>query len=159
MCPEFPPPLNKEELKQLLLELLQKDEDVRKTIREIFKPLVGKMTEVEFRPIKKIIILEDIKYESLDDFFAVMVAGIPPGTPINVLWAEGVVFRHSAMPPLEAIVKDRIEGIVYWDHVSYAKMDQYQREYKIGLHTVGIIKATAPALINAARVLKAKLKP
>jgi len=116
------------------------------------------MTEIEFRPIKKIVILEDIKYESLDDFFATLTTGVQPGTPIIVLWAEGVVFRHSAMPPLEAIVKERTEGIVYWRHVSYAKMDQYQNEYRIGHHIIRIIKATAPALVDAAKALKAKLE-
>ncbi|MEM2506014.1 MAG: hypothetical protein QXF61_03085 [Nitrososphaeria archaeon] len=85
------------------------------------------LTEVEFRPIKKIVILEDVSYDSLDDFFVAITTGLPPGSSIVVLWAEGVVFAHSSMPLSEAIVKERVEGTVYWNFVQYAKMDEYKR--------------------------------
>lgn len=62
------------------------------------------------------------------------------------------------MPLSEAIVKDRIKGIVYWNHVSYTRMDQYQSEYRLEFHTIKIIRATAPALIDAARALRTKLE-
>lgn len=47
------------------------------------------MTEIEFRPIEKVVILEEITYENLDDFFATLTMGVQPGIPIVVLWAEG----------------------------------------------------------------------
>jgi hypothetical protein len=116
------------------------------------------MTEIEFQPIKKIVILEELKYDSINDLFADMVAGVPPDVPIALLWLEGVVFRHSAMPPQsEEIVKNRIQGTVYWDNVGYARMDTYERKKSFGMHTIKIIKATAPALIDAAKKLKERL--
>ena len=116
-----------------------------------------RVTEIEFRPIKRIIILEDISYDSLDDFFAVITTGVPPSTPIVVLWANGVVFTYSAMPLSEAIVKERTEGIVYWNFVQYAKMDEYVEEYRSGLHTVRVLKVKGPALLDVAKALQEKL--
>lgn len=116
-----------------------------------------RVTEIEFRPIKRIIILEDISYDSLDDFFAVITTGVSPSTPIVVLWANGVVFTYSAMPLSEAIVKERTEGIVYWNFVQYAKMDEYVEEYRSGLHTVRVLKVKAPALLDVAKALQEKL--
>lgn len=116
------------------------------------------MTEIEFRPINKIVILEELKYNSVDDLFADAVAGKPPDVPVILLWADGVVFLPSAMPPeSEEIIKSRIQGTVYWQNVGYAKMDRYEEEKSVGMHTIKIIKATSPALIDAAKKLKERL--
>lgn len=116
------------------------------------------MTEIKIQSINKIVILDGIKYESVEDFFADAVAGLTPGTLITLLWAEGIVFRHTAMPPQsDEVVKNRIQGIIFWDHVSYAKMDKYEKEKTFGMHIIRLIKATSPALVDAAKKLKESL--
>jgi len=116
------------------------------------------MTEIEFQPIKKIVILEELKYGSVEDLFADAVAGTPPDVPITLLWLDGVVFSHlTTSPASEEIVRSRIQGTVYWNAVRYAKMDRYEKEISIGMHTIKLIKATAPALIDVAKKLKERL--
>ena len=116
------------------------------------------MTEIEFQPIKKIVILEELKYNSAEDLFAVMATGVSPDVPITLLWSDGVVFRHEGIPiESEEIVKNRIQGTIYWNAVSYAKMDKYESEKTFGMHTIRVIKATSPALIDAAKKLRERL--
>jgi hypothetical protein len=98
--------------------------------------------------------LEELKYSSEEDFFAALTAGAPPDATIIALWAEGVVFSHSVLPPTETIIKDFTEGIVYWNFVKYARMDNFEPEKTHGMYRIKIIKATAPALIEAAKALK-----
>lgn len=116
------------------------------------------MTEIEFQPIKKIVILEELKYSSTDNFFTDAVAGKPPDVPISLFWADGVVFIPSAFPPeSEEIIKNLIQGTVYWQNVGYAKMDRYEEEKSFGRHTLKIIKATSPALKDVVKKLKERL--
>ncbi|MFH1327999.1 MAG: hypothetical protein ABIH76_04005 [Candidatus Bathyarchaeota archaeon] len=103
------------------------------------------MTEIQLQSINKIVILEAIKYAPVEDLFADAVAGLTPGTLITLLWAEGIVFRHTVMPPQsDEVVKNRIQGTVFWDCVSYAKMDKYEQEKTFGMHIIRLIKATSP---------------
>lgn len=116
------------------------------------------MPEIEFRPIKKIVILEELKYTSTKDLFVAAVAGKPPDVPVMLLWAEGVVFIHSVIPlDSEEIIKNRIQGTVYWVYVGYAKMDGYKEEINVGLHTIKIIKVTSPELIDVVKKLGERL--
>lgn len=116
------------------------------------------MTEIEFQPIKKIVILEELKYSSTDDFFKDVVAGKPPDVPIPLFWADGVVLIHSGFPQeSEEIIKNMIQGTVYWQNVGYAKMDRYKEEISFGGHTLKIIKVTSSALIDVVKKLKERL--
>lgn len=116
------------------------------------------MTEIQLQSINKIVILEEIKYDSVEDLFADAVAGLTPGTLITLLWAEGIVFKRTVMPPQsDEIVKNRIQGTIIWDHVSYAKMDKYEKEKNFGMHIIRLINATSPAFIDAAKKLKERL--
>lgn len=47
------------------------------------------MPEIEFRPIKKIVILEELKYTSTKDLFVAAVAGKPPDVPVMLFWQRG----------------------------------------------------------------------
>jgi len=118
------------------------------------------MTEIEFREIKKIVILEEVRYNSEEEFYIAITGGTPPDQSIVVLWVEGVVFSYGAMPPNVEPFSTRYadEGVVYWTNVSYAKKEKYEEEKKIGLHTIKIIKPTAGAIIDVAKVLAQRLK-
>lgn len=116
------------------------------------------MTEIEFRPTKKIVVLDEHKYNSADDLFAEMITGVAPDVSITLLWVEGVVFGYVALPPeSEVIVKHGIQGTIYLSVVKYAKMDKYQSEKSVGNHTIKIVKAPSPALVDLAKKLKERL--
>ena len=119
------------------------------------------MAEVEFREIKKVIILEEIKYSSEEELYTALTGGVVPEVPIILLWAEGVVFAHATVPTdLEYTVRKYAEeGIVYWSSVQYAKKEKYEEEKRVGRHIIKLIKVTAtPALINVAKALKKRIE-
>ena len=112
---------------------------------------------VTYKPIKEIVILEAIRYSSVEDFVRSLEPALKAGQPVVLLWAEGIVLQHSPLPPTtEFLVKEHIKGRVYWSHVAYAPMPKYESTIKVGALEIPIIKAEAPALIEAARWLKAR---
>ena len=116
------------------------------------------MTEIEFRPIKKIVIIEELKYSSTDDFFKDAAAGKAPDVPIPQFWADGVVLEPLPFPPeSEEIIKNMMQGTVYVQSVGYAKMDRYKEEISFGRNTFKIIKVTSPTLMNLVKKLKERL--
>lgn len=117
------------------------------------------MTEVEFRGINKILILEDVMFESVDEFLESMIQGVSPDAPLAATWAEGVVFSSVPMSTkIEYFAKKYAEeGVAYWANVKYARMDEYQEEKKVGVYTIKINKAMAPAIIDVARALRQRI--
>ncbi|HUV80715.1 MAG TPA: hypothetical protein VMW40_07865 [Candidatus Bathyarchaeia archaeon] len=118
------------------------------------------MSEIEFKEIKKIVVLEEVRYSSEEEFYGVVIEGVSPDFPVIVLWAEGVIFRHIPIPTdLEEFAKRYAdEGVIYWSNVMYAKKEKYEKEKSVGMHTIRIVKTTTPALIDAAKALKKRLE-
>lgn len=118
------------------------------------------MAEIEFKEIKKIIVLEEVRYSSEEEFYKAVIKDVSPDFPVMVSWAEGVVFRHTPIPTdLEEFAKRYAdEGVVYWSNVMYARKEEYEEEKEIEMHTIKIIKAPAPALIDAAKALRKRLE-
>jgi hypothetical protein len=118
------------------------------------------MTEMEFKEIKKIVVLEEIRYSSEEDFYEVVIGGVSPDFPVIVLWAEGVIFKHISIPTdLEEFAKRYAdEGVIYWSNVMYAKKEKYEKEKSVGMHTIRIVKTTTSALIDAAKALRKRLE-
>lgn len=111
---------------------------------------------ITFNPIREVVILEEIKHSNPEELCEVMMAGLPAGSVGVALWAEGIVFRHSALSPsIPIIAKERIKGKVYWDFVRYAEMPEYREELVVSEgKRVKIIKAQAVALVEVAKALK-----
>lgn len=117
------------------------------------------MAEVEFRGINKIVILEDVMFESVEEFLGSMIQGASPDAPLAATWAEGVVFSSIPMSAqIEYFARKYAEeGIVYWANVKYTQMNEYQEEIKRGVYTVKIHKAQAPATIDVAKALRERI--
>ncbi|KXA89181.1 hypothetical protein AKJ41_04860 [candidate division MSBL1 archaeon SCGC-AAA259O05] len=115
--------------------------------------------EITTKPIEKIVILEEIKYDSPRALFSDLVAGVPPGAPVTAMWTEGVVFRHNGLPlNSEPVIKERMEGKVYWSSVKYAEMPKHKESESIEGQVVRIAKAYSPALREVARELKERME-
>lgn len=125
----------------------------------IVESLYKCMTEVEFRGVKKIVILEDVMFETVDEFLGSMVQGVSPDAPVSATWAEGVVFASAPMSTkIEHLAKKYAEeGIAYWANVKYARMDEYQEEKTRGVYTIKINKAMAPAIVDVAKALRKRI--
>ena len=118
------------------------------------------MTEVEFKGIKKIVVLEELRYSSEEAFFEAVIEGVEPDVPVTVLWAEGVVFRHTPLSiDLEEFAKRYAdEGVIYWSVVMYAKKERYEEEKRVGMHTIKITKPASTALMDVAKELSKRFE-
>lgn len=85
------------------------------------------MVEIEYSPIKKIVIHEAIKY-NLDEFISLKVQPVPPDFPAMPLrWIDGIVFEFGPTPLTPELVNDQAKnGIVHWGIVEWSEMPGFQ---------------------------------
>lgn len=71
--------------------------------------------------------------------------------PINMLWANGILFRSSTFYPTDSISKEYLAGILHIDHVVFTKMDKYKKQLKLSREkgpTVNIIDMSKHSVFN-----------
>lgn len=123
------------------------------------------MVKITIKPWEEVIIHESVHY-SLEDLLRTHSMGVQPGGLANPLtWAEGVVFKASAMPPTDEIVREQLQGKIHWSSVEWALMPEYKNVIVIQdiNAKIPIVNVTATAILcEVARVLKeqsSKKKP
>ena len=86
----------------------------------------SKLIEVVYQPWKKIVIHEIVDY-ALDDLVRLQSLGVEPGGLGDpLLWVEGIVFSSSTMLETKDVVKEKMEGIVHWSSVEWARMPEFK---------------------------------
>lgn|SRR3990167_7194998 len=80
------------------------------------------MVEIEYKPVKKIILYEILFYEY--DNFIDMVIKFTHGQ-IVLKWCNGVLFTSEMMPYTPDTIADRIDGTIHWNFVEFAYMPKY----------------------------------
>ena len=87
----------------------------------------SELVEVVYQPWNKIVIHEIVDY-SLDDLVRLQSLGVEPGGLGDpLLWAEGIVFSSSTMLETKDVVKEKLEGIVHWSSVEWARMPEFKQ--------------------------------
>ena len=85
------------------------------------------MVVIKYKPIKQIEVHEIIK-EPLDTFIKMKVRPQNPNTlPIQIRWADGIVFTTLAYPQTKRLLTKQLEGIVHWAHLEFAEMEDFQQ--------------------------------
>jgi hypothetical protein len=91
--------------------------------------------EVEFEPYKKITFQSHMAYKDANEFVQAVTSGVsaPPGIQIQarLFWANGILFRHFAHPPSEALSKELLSGHIIFDHIEFAPMETFSNDLKI----------------------------
>ena len=107
---------------------------------------------------REIIVLDEIKFETVDELLEELSIGHPPGQ-IILNWANGVVFQHISLPWTDVTAKEYIEnGRIYWSALRYAPMEEYKdRISKNGLLFL-IRKVRTPILVEVTKILREKLE-
>jgi hypothetical protein len=101
------------------------------------------MVEIVCRPPKEVIFLECTKYPSVEALSATIGTIIMTGQPIVLKWTEGVVFFYSDLPPTtDALVKEYLQGRVYWTDVIYATMPEYKSTIRVATLDIPVIDVT-----------------
>ena len=84
------------------------------------------LVEVVYQPWDKIVIHEIVDY-TLDDLVRLQSLGVEPGGLGDpLLWAEGIVFSSSTMLETKDVIKEKLEGIVHWSSVEWARMPEFK---------------------------------
>ena len=96
--------------------------------------------EIEYKPFRKLIILESIELPQKELFERLASALASEQQPIPLNWAAGVVFIPTHMDHQnDRLMDDLLKGTVYWSSVFFARMPTYQTFAKIGALELPII--------------------
>ena len=110
--------------------------------------------EIEFRPIKKVVILRVLQL-SLEDL-AYQVSLITTNFGFLV-WAEGIAFLPLHLPEVDAVVDDLLKGTMYWSDVMFAPMPRYRPFLKVGKVEIPVLdQSLSPHIRTAAQRIREK---
>ncbi len=90
------------------------------------------MVDVEYQPIKKIIIHEIIKY-NLQEFIK-----LKSNPPLPLRWVDGIVFQVGMYNPSPKMSDDETQGIIHWAALEFAEMKDYKPSLPTNISTVTI---------------------
>lgn len=114
------------------------------------------MVEIVCSPPKQLVILECTEYPSIEALSKTVATIITMGQPLVLKWAEGVTFSHSLLPPTtDNLMKEFLEGRIYWTDVVFALMPEYKPSIKVGTLDIPVIDVSPnPILRDAAKWMK-----
>ena len=111
--------------------------------------MVDNEIEVEYRPTKKIVILNLEKLDK-EELFGRASAIRMSGHPIFLNWAEGVVFlSRPASIDITEVDQNITKGVSYFDSVIYALMPKYQPLVQVGVDKVPIINQSKSPIFRS----------
>jgi len=109
------------------------------------------MVEIVCRPPKQLVILECTQYPSIEALAKTVAVIISVGESMVLKWAEGVAFSYSMVTPTsDTLMKEFLEGRVYWSDVVYALMPQYQPTIRVGTLDIPVIDVSPNLLLREA---------
>jgi len=114
------------------------------------------MVEIVCSPPKQLVILECTQYPSMEALARTIATIIRVGHPLVLRWAEGVTFSYSLLPPsTDNLMKEFLEGRIYWTDVVFALMPEYKPIIKVGTLDIPVIDVSPnPILREAAEWMK-----
>ncbi|MBI2936840.1 MAG: hypothetical protein HYY22_01405 [Thaumarchaeota archaeon] len=124
------------------------------------------MVKISYRPWEQIIIHEIIE-ETPQALYSMLVqqmlaSGAAGMTP-TINWVDGVVLIISALPDTPEVIKDKLNGILHYSAVTFARVPSYQHvtpvtvnnnTYQIRLHKI----ENNDNFIELAKLLKGRKK-
>jgi len=114
------------------------------------------VVEIVCSPPKQLVILECTQYPSIETLSQTIATIIRVGQPLVLKWAEGVTFSYSLLPPTtDSLMKEFLEGRIYWTDVVFALMPEYKSTIKVGTLDIPVIDVSPnPLLREAAEWMK-----
>ena len=114
------------------------------------------MVEIVCRSPKQVVILECTRYPSIEVLSETIATLIRLGHRIVLKWAEGVAFSYDFLQPTsDSLMKEYLEGRIYWSNVIFALMPDYKPSIRIGTLDIPVIDVSPnPVLLEAAKWMK-----
>jgi len=101
--------------------------------------LIENNIEIEYRPIKKIVILNLVELDK-EELFKRASAIRMVEQPIFLNWAEGIVFiAIPASLEITEVDDNVMKGIAYFEGVTYSIMPKYQPETQVAADKIPIV--------------------
>lgn len=119
------------------------------------------MVEIVHQPVKEIVIMEHVAYPTPEKLALNLAVIIRAGQAAVLHWADGVAFIHLPIPPAtETIMKQYLEGRIYWSSAAYAPMPNFRQIVKVDSMEIPVIDVTPNhSLRQVAQWLKERLPP
>lgn len=112
--------------------------------------------EIVIEPWKKLIIHEVIEYSFEDWMTQIAFSSKTAGGAIPTInWANGIVFQSFNFPDTNAIVEEKLRGILHWSSVMFATKEKYEKQIIKDNATINLIDVSVNEVF---RELAAKLK-
>jgi hypothetical protein len=115
--------------------------------------VVGGVAVVEFvcNPPKKVVVLECTEYPSLEALTKVLATFMQTGSSVVLRWTEGIAFLYTYLPPTtDGLMKEFLEGRVYWSDVIFALMPEYKPIIRVGTIDIPLIDVTPNHVLREA---------
>jgi hypothetical protein len=90
-----------------------------------------KSIEFEYQPWKRIVIHEIIKFP-LQHFLSGASLGVSEGgVGRPLIWVDGLILEINIFGETDDIIKEKLNGIIHYNAVSYAIQEKLQPEFKV----------------------------
>ena len=84
--------------------------------------------EIIVEPWKKIIVHEIVEYSFEDLLQHITYQNSAVGGGVSMLnWANGVVFHIVFFPDTDAMIKEKLNGILHWSSVIFAVKEKFEK--------------------------------
>jgi hypothetical protein len=88
--------------------------------------VIEMIPEVEYKPVKKIVIHYISKQASVEKF---LTNAIPPNTP-SIGWCGGYLISFTNFPESDDVTRDHLNGISHVASVFYCEMTEFKSKIK-----------------------------
>lgn len=112
--------------------------------------------EISIEPWKKLVIHEVIEYK-FEDWVMQMAFGSKTagGAIPTINWVDGIVFQSFNFPDTNAIIEEKLKGILHWSSVMFAIKEKFEKQVIRDNATINLIDVSVNEVF---RELAKKLK-
>lgn len=112
--------------------------------------------EILIEPWKRLVIHEIIEYK-FEDWVMQMAFGSKTagGAIPTINWVNGVVFQSFNFPDTNAIIEEKLKGVLHWSSVMFAIKEKYEKQVIRDNATINLIDVSVNEVF---RELAEKLK-
>jgi len=105
--------------------------------------------EISIEPWKKLIVHEVIEY-TFDDFLNQTIESIQAvGTGMIVLnWSNGVAFQAHVFPDTDAIIQEKLKGIIHYASVTFSLKEKFEKQVIRGNATINFLDSSVNDIFN-----------
>jgi hypothetical protein len=95
--------------------------------------------EVVYDPVKRIVIHDIYKYDSLEELVRTAFLGIQPGTTQWLRYVDGILFGYNTPSESEAYTQQAIAGTLHYFHLFFTKVPKFEPQVNVDKAVIGMV--------------------